>query len=32
MVVVDGNRTLVMSPAEYEEWKWVSGEKKAVWT
>lgn len=32
MIVVDGNRTLVMPPAEYEEWKWISGEKKVVWT
>lgn len=32
MIVVDGNRTLIMSPAEYEEWKWLSGEKETKWT
>lgn len=32
MIVIDDNRTLVMSPAEYEEWKWISGGKKVIWT
>lgn len=32
MIVADGNRTLIMFPAEYEDWKWLSGEKKVVWT
>lgn len=31
MLVVDDGRVLMMTPAEYEEWKWVSGEKKIVW-
>lgn len=31
MIVVDGNRTLIMSPAEYEEWKWITEEKKVIW-
>lgn len=32
MLVVDGNKILSMTPSEYEEWKWINGEKKVVWT
>lgn len=31
MLVVDGDKILSMTPAEYEEWKWISGEKKVIW-
>jgi hypothetical protein len=32
MLVIDGNRILSMTLAEYEEWKWMSGEKEVKWT
>ena len=32
MLVVDGDRILAMTPAEYEEWKWASGQKEIKWT
>lgn len=32
MLVVDGDKVLSMAPAEYEEWKWISGQKETKWT
>ena len=32
MLVIDGDRVIAMTPAEYEEWKWMSGEKEIKWT
>ena len=32
MLVIDDNRILSMTPEEYEEWKWISGEKETKWT